>query len=209
TKRYNADEGTGLTRASVQKAYKMGLITLSQLKDFFKSFGYTPEVIDYWVTMTEYEKDLAEVEAYKTELFLQYRLGSITLDDVRQKLNYKGLPAAFTEAVIKEEAEKPSEKIKMPSRTDLERWLLLQIIDDLIYTQSMKSLGYKQKDIENYLTEITLKVDTSIRKYLPIKTYQGWLAKDILSTDDFSRIAGEMKISEADIGRLIIEVKGE
>ncbi|GAI64654.1 unnamed protein product [marine sediment metagenome] len=130
------------------------------------------------------------------------------MEEIRTLLDYKGLPAAFVEEAIKEVTEKPSEKIKMPTRTDLERWLLAQIIDDAIYSSSMKGLGYRQKDIENYLTEITLKVDTSIRKYLPIKTYQGWLSKDILSTDDFSRIAGEMKISEEDIGRLIIEVKG-
>jgi len=73
----------------------------------------------------------------------------------------------------------------------------------------MKMLGYRQTDIENYLTEITLKVDTSVRKYLPIKTYQRWLASGILSEDDFTRIAGEMKINEPDILRLIIEVRSE
>ncbi|GAI64652.1 unnamed protein product, partial [marine sediment metagenome] len=71
TKRYNADEGTGLTRASVQKAYKIGLITEEQLREFFKSFGYTPDVVEYWFSITEYEKDLAEIEEYKAELFLQ------------------------------------------------------------------------------------------------------------------------------------------
>ncbi|GAH87704.1 unnamed protein product, partial [marine sediment metagenome] len=109
----------------------------------------------------------------------------------------------------REELERPSEKIKMPSKSDLEKWLLLQIIDDRYYTIRMRALGYTQIDIEYYLTEITLEVDTSIRKFLPIKTYQGWLKKDILTTEDFSRIAGLMDYSELDIGRLIIEVKGE
>jgi hypothetical protein len=209
TKRYNADEGTGLTRATVQKSYKIGLITGAQFRDYLKSFGYTDDVVEYWINVTEYEKSLAEVEAFKTELFLQYRVGSITLDDVRQELNYKGLPAEYTEIAIAEEIEKPSEKIKMATRADLERWLLLQIIDETIYSGQMKMLGYRQTDIENYLTEITLKVDTSVRKYLPIKTYQRWLASGILSEDDFTRIAGEMKINEPDILRLIIEVRSE
>jgi hypothetical protein len=209
TKRYNSDEGTGLTRATVQKSYKIGLITEEQFRDFLKSFGYTDDVVEYWFTMTEYEKSLAEIEAIKKELFLQYRVGSITLDEVRQELGYKGLPAAFVEQAIKEETAMPSEKIKMPTRTDLERWLLLQIIDEVIYSSQMKALGYRQTDIENYLTEITLKVDTSVRKYLPIKTYQRWLASGILSEDDFTRIAGEMKIIESDILLLIIEVRGE
>ena len=207
TKRYNSDETTGLTRASVQKSYKIGLITIEQMRAMFVSFGYSVDVVDYWVNITEYEKDLAELEAYKTELFLQYRLGAITLEQVRQSLNSMGAPAHFIEIAINEELSKTSEKIKMPARTDLERWLLAQIIDETIYAGQMKALGYRQTDIENYLTEITLKVDTSVRKYLPIQTYQRWLKSDILSTDDFSRIAGEMKITEADIGRLIIEVK--
>ena len=209
TKRYNSDETTGLTRASVQKSYRIGLITIEQMRDMFVSFGYSVDVVDYWVNITEYEKDLAELEAYKTELFLQYRLGAITLDDVRQKLDAWGAPAHFTETAINEELSKHSEKIKIPARTDLERWLLAQIIDETMYAGQMKALGYRQPDIENYLTEITLKVDTSQRKYLPIQTYQRWLKSAILSTADFSRIAGEMKITEADIGRLIIEVKGE
>ncbi len=209
TKRYNSDESTGLTRASVQKSYKIGLITIEQMREFFVSFGYTEDVVEYWITMTEYDKELSEIESFKTELFLQYRLGAITMDDIRSELGYKGLPAEFAEAAIKEEQARPSEKLKIPSRTDLEGWLKLQIIDEIYYANNMKALGYRQADIEKYLTEINLEVDTSLIKYLPIKTYQRWFKGDILSEDDFTRLALEMKISNEDIDRFIMEVKGE
>ena len=209
TKRYNADESTGLTRASVQKSYKIGLITQAQLRAFFKSFGYSEDVVDYWVDITEYEKDLAEVEAFKNELFLQYRLGAITMEDIALELGYKGLPASYADAAIKEEQAKPSAKLKVPSKSDLETWLKLQVIDEKYYAHSMKALGYRQEDVEKYLTEITLEVDTSKIKYLPIKTYVRWYTANILSEKDFIRIAMAMKIKQADIDRFIMEVKGE
>ncbi|MBA7534493.1 hypothetical protein ES705_26741 [subsurface metagenome] len=206
TVRYNADEGTGLTRASVQKAYKIGLITVIQLKSYLESFGYSEDVVEYWLMITEYEKSLLEIEAYKTELFRQYRKGLITIEDIRQALYERGLPATYVEQAIDEETKTPSLKIKMPTRTDLTDWLLLQIIDEEYFVEQMRAIGYRQQDIEFYLTQAAFEVDTSKRKFLPIKTYQRWLQTAILGVEDFTRISTIMGYSEDDIGRLIIEV---
>jgi len=96
----------------------------------------------------------------------------------------------------------------MPGRTELERWLKLQIIDEKFFIDRMLALGYRKPDILNYLTEISIEIDTSKKKYLPIKTYQRWLASKILDEEEFTIIARDMKIREEDILRFIIEVRG-
>ena len=209
TKAYNADTSTGLSRANVSKAYKLDLITDVELKTYLEGFGYEPDVVDFWVSMIEYEKTIQVIQAEKSELFKQYSVGAITKDTLRAELGYRDLPSSFIDSAIREVEKTPTLKLKMPSRTDLEAWLKRNIIDEGYYAGQMRELGYRQFDVENYLTEIALEVDTAVRKYMPIKTYQRWFTAGVLFEDDFRRIAGDMKISESDIERLLIEARPE
>lgn len=110
---------------------------------------------------------------------------------------------------VVETVSQASKKVRMPTRTDLENWLKAQIIDDVYYATQMKNLGYRQDDIEYFLTEITLEVDTSQRKFLPITTYARWLRTGILAESDFRRVAGTMAIAGPDIDRLVREVEAK
>ena len=58
-----------------------------------------------------------------------------------------------------------------------------------------------------YLTEITMEIDTSVRKFLGIKTYIRWLTTGIIEQETFNRIGLDMKISQEDIDRMIMEVR--
>ena len=207
TKAYNADTQTGITRANVVKAYKLDLIDLDDFKRFLIDFGYSKDVVDFWVDMTEYEKTMEKIDARKAELFEQYRVGSITMDTVREQLGYEDLPSSYVESIITTELAQPSKKLKMPSRTDLESWLKKQIIDEGYYTYQMRELGFKAGDIQNYLTEIAWEIDTSKPKYLPITTYKRWLTKEIISKEVFSNVATAMDIRAADISILIMEAE--
>lgn len=209
TKAYNAEGSKGLTRANVVKGFKLGMITEGDLRTYLEAFGYGEGVVDFWVDMAVYEKTLDEIQVSKAELDAQYQRGMISEAEYRERLNAMDLPAAYVEKVVAETVAKESLKIRMPTRGDLEKWLLLQVIDEEYYVNEMRTLGYRQEDIEYYLTEIAFEVDTTKRKFLPITTYTRWLASDILGVADFQRIADLMAISEADIQRLIREVEAK
>jgi len=206
---YNAEGSKGLTRANVVKGFKIGLITEGSLRTYLEAFGYSAEVVDFWVDMAVYEKTLDEIQVSKAELDAQYQRGIITAAEYRERLNALDLPATYVEAAVSEVVAKESLKVRIPTRTDLERWLNLQVIDEEYYVGEMLKLGYRQEDIEYYLTEIAFEVDTARRKYLPITTYTRWLATGIIEESVFRKVAGEMEISASDIDRLVREVEAK
>lgn len=206
TKAYNAQGETEVAKTTATKAYTEELITIEQFKDYLKAFGYFDEVVDYWADMAEYEKTFSVLEASKVDLFERYRIGEISLDAVRQELGLQDLPATYIEKAIRDEQYKRSKKVKVPTKTELETWLNLDIIDEALYAEKMHAIGYVQQDIEKYLTEITLEKEHIKIKYLPIKTYVRWYSTKILEEEDFRRIATLMGITEDDINRLLMEV---
>ncbi len=209
TKSYNSEGSKGLTRASVVKSFNDALINEGELRSYLQSFGYSEGVVDFWVDMAVYEKTVAEIHAAKVEADAQYRRGIIKEPEYRERLDAMDLPAAFVDAAVTETVATKSLKIRMPTKADLDKWLKLQVIDETYFASEMLNLGYRQEDVEFYLTENAMEIDTSKRKFLPVTTYARWLLKGILTGGDFRRIAGLMDISVNDINRLIAEVEAK
>jgi len=168
--------------------------------------GYAPDIVDFWAEIAIYEKEQEDLEEKIDDLVEQYRIGELTLEELRVKLDALGIEASYAHRIISKELAKRTKKLKLPTRSDLTDWLKLGIIEERQFVDRMIRLGYKEDDIINYLTEIALQIDTSERKYLPIKTYQRWLGEHLISMDTFSRIGRELGYSEDDIARLVSEV---
>jgi len=209
TKLYESDETTGLTRSSVMKAYKINLITRERMELFFQSFGYTEEVIAFWLDTADYEKTLDEIEALKDEQIKLYNMGSVDIKEVQIALLSEDLPTEYIDQIVTGIQQNESAKLKLPSRADLENWLKVNIITDVDYTKSMRKLGYRNADILLYLEEITLEIDTSVRKYLGIKVYTGWFISGIIDRETFIQITTGMGYSTEDIDRLLLVAETE
>ena len=203
---YNADETTGLTRSAVIKAFKVDLITKDEMVEYFESFDYSA-VIKFWTDTAVYEKSLKEIEEVKDEFVELYQMGAIDVEELTTNLNNLDLPSFYITKVVTQAVAKVSVKLKLPSRSDLESWLKLNIIIDREYVESMRMLGYRDSDIIKYLSEITLDVDTAVRKFLGVKTYTRWLGSGIINQDTFEEITTEMGYSLEDRDRMISEVR--
>ncbi|MBA7694535.1 hypothetical protein ES703_103146 [subsurface metagenome] len=206
---YEADEMAGITRAGVISAYKKGVITLDQLRVYMESFGYSEEVIDFWVSMAEYDKAIAEIDVLVKEIENRYLLGMLTIKEVSNELNKYDLPASYIAEVITSLKLKESKKIKLPTKADLENWIELQLINENEYYKRMSMLGYTQTDIEIYLSRIAHEKDTEKPKYLPLKTYQRWFSTGIVAEARFRTLLKEQGYSDRDITTLITEIKGK
>lgn len=156
TKAYNAEDTKGITRASLQKAFKVGLITEEKLSEYFASFGYTKETIQYWIDITNYEISIEHIEVVKDDIFEQYRAGSITIDQVRVQLSELDLPAKYVDAEIAKEKFLPSKKLKMPTQKELLTFFQNGIITDKEFATRMRELGYRQEDVTLYQKNISV-----------------------------------------------------
>lgn len=203
---YESDEYTGLTRSSIISAFKKDLIDAKQLKEFLIDFGYSEAVVEFWLTLAESEKESDQVDLIVDEVKAQYYAGQIDIDKARNMLSSYDLPASYITSVINELSVKRSAKVKQPTRSDLEKWLELQLINDRQYSHRMALLGYEPADIEMYLAQITEVVDTSEIKYMPLKTYERWVKARIITVNRFREVLTGMKKSPQDIEAAVREV---
>lgn len=202
---FNQGDNTGVTRSTLEKAFKLDIISQGTLALMLRDIGFAADVADFHVDVAVYEKRLAEVEDKTNDIINRYRLGALTMEGVRDELSKMGLPTPYIDTTLASEAAKIAAKLKMPSRTDLKDWLGLQLISEKQYADYMLAAGYRQNEIELYLTEIAAEVDTEQVRRLSIAVYQRWLGKDIISSDRFTEIAREMEYSDRDISNLILE----
>lgn len=196
---YESDEFSGITRSSVISAFKKDILTEQQLVEYLKNMGYAQAVVEFWVSMAKAEKASEEVDAYVDEITARYLAGIITLDQARDLLTRADLPSAFIATTINKLKSRQSDKSKIPSKTDLEKWLKLQLIDESDYAAYMTRLGYDRDAISLYLSEVALEQDTKKVKYLPLKTYERWYSEGIISSGRFASILQSQGYSQTDI----------
>jgi len=206
TVRYENAENVGISRSNVMSSYQKGLISNEQLKVYLQGFGYTDNVVSYWLSVADFEKDNNELDTLVNELTAQYNQGIITLEVLQNTLNGANLPAVYVENVVSKVSLKLSAKRKTPSQNDLIDWLHKGIIDSLTYSMHMKQLGFTDELIINYLTEYELDGKYKLRRFLSTTDYKKWLASGIMNKEIFRTTLEAMQVSDEDIDRFIMEV---
>jgi len=206
---YYSDEMTGVTRASVMSAFKKGLINAEQLKSYLTDFGYSENVVSFWLSMAAYDQESAKIDMLVNELKAQYKSGMSTIDQVRNQLVIYDLPAIYISKIVGDLILQESEKVKLPGKSDLESWIKLNVIDELGYFERMSMIGYSQTDITMYLTQMALELDIKKPKYLPIGTYSRWFIKGIINEIGLSQILYNQGYKESHVNTLIAELQSQ
>ncbi len=203
TLQYENRDNVGITRSNIIKAYKQGLLTENDLESYLQTLGYNESVVSFWLSMAVYEKQQDELDDNVDEFKAQYNLGLINEDELRTELRSLDLPDSYVLKIVSKAVGKRSLNTKLPSVSNLHSWLQDEIISESQFSDYMKKIGYREKDIINYMTAIRLTGGKGDRKYLPIKTYETWLKKGIVSANQFETIALEMNIGREDIDRML------
>lgn len=207
TIRYENDAMQGLTRATVVSAYKDAIISRDELKTYLEGFGYTNEVVDFWLENADYERTLEEVKLYKDDLINLYKKGAISIDDIRHFLLSEDLPATYIDRVISEAITLKADRTKVPSKDDLANWIAKGYIEENYYVEKMRLLGYTDPDIQIYLTVLSEGKDTSARKFLTLDIYLRWFASGIMKKEQLINTLQGMKMSDEDINNIIGEME--
>jgi len=208
TVKYESKDMDGLTRANVVSAYKEGVISREELTEYLKGFGYVEDVINFWTDLADYQKTEETVKLYADDLVQQYLAGGRSIESVRADLDAFDLPSTYVDQVVRKTLMARAKKLKVPSREELTTWLKNSRITEEEYVANMRLLGYREQDIERYLTDIAEATDTTARKFLSVETYGRWYKKKIIDEKRYREILTAAAYSEADIDRLLAEMGG-
>lgn len=207
TVKYESQDTVGYTRAAIVAAFKKRIIEEKELKELLEGLQYSPDVIQFWIDTAEWERAYEEITRDINELINEYRLGMKTKKQVQTALYEADLPATVISSTMQEIDNTSSLHVKMPPKADLERWLKTKIIEEQEYVSEMRLLGYQEKHIENYLTEIALEQDTVKRKYLGNAVYFRWLKTGIITQETFELTLGEKGVSQEDIANYLVQLE--
>lgn len=192
---------------ALQKAYKNGVINAEGFREGMKNLNYSDVVIEFWFTLTEYERRDSELDEYTQELKAQYVNGIITIDEVRKQLEGVDAPSSYIVHQITLMQRNKTSKAKQPSLTDLRDWLKLHLIDDKQFIERALQLGYQKQDVELYISEIAHSTPVDTVKYLPQTTYAKWFVAGLLTETRYRQVLTALKLTRDDIETAIIEGK--
>lgn len=200
TVKYNQDTAKGVSRSSILASYHDGLIKRTTAADFLENLGYDEDTADWYLTQEDYNitKEAADIQLENVrDAFL---LGLETLASTRSSLNKLNLPGENIEALLDSWQLDKWKYEALPSRGDLDAWLVAGIIDEQKWRYYMSRHGYSHELQGYYLREMQGAIIQGGR--LPSKTdLNKWYKKKIISETQWRQGMQALGYSENIINR--------
>lgn len=146
-----------LTQTSILDAYEKGIKNRAWAITGLKGLGFDDAEADLIISLREYKAVHTELDDKTSLLTKQFTLGLIDEATFTAEVNKLGLTEEAKKKLLAKAQITKSEKITLPSKDDLIRWLTAGIINTAGFTDKMRLLGYLSKDIDNYITENELR----------------------------------------------------
>ena len=151
TMKFENEDRLGLSRAAIIKAYKNDIISDTELKTNLETLGYSESTVNFWVSMSAFDKEMNELKTIEKTLKAQYLAGHIDIDDVRNALTKYDIPATYLQSVVTRIELSYNEKLAEASKADLVAWLKGGVVAVDYFTIRMEQLGYAKLDINLYI----------------------------------------------------------
>jgi len=149
-KKYNARTAKELSRADIEKAYEDRDLTYSQAVSLLGAIGYDTEIADFYLSRVELEMQRAtrlERIALTKEKFLS---SLVTEPEARNLLVSYGVEIARINELLDRWAVQILKNAKLPSKTDLDKFVRSEVINEDGYRVEMSKLGYSTYYIDLY-----------------------------------------------------------
>jgi hypothetical protein len=157
TIRYNSDARSKLTQSQIIKAYRDSMLTRDEAKNLLKSIKLSDDIAEWNLLYADFEEQLEIQELYidaAKERFVDNLWDETETRAALMKLN---LPGARIDALIEKWSTKRIADRKLPSKTDLDKFLRNGIIDKDTYRIEMYKLGYSFAYTDWYIRLVELK----------------------------------------------------
>lgn len=187
-----------LTQSMVLTAYEEGELSRDETLSYLQRLGYDSAESELILSLKETDLREAEQKDIIATLKAQFGSGTITEEDFRGELDRLNLKSSYRSRIIATTVREKKAKPALPSRVDLETWLLKGVIDEADYMDKMLQLGFQDEDIKHYLQ--------ALGKLPPVKTVQTWLKRKIITAGEFGRYLTIMGFKQAEVARFQAEV---
>ena len=149
------DPDRDLTRSMLEKGYRLGMLSPSEFDDYLKDMGFSEanssfirQIVDMDVSMDRAYDRLASIRN-------QVGAGLMTVQEAGIKLSQLGFSddsVQHYEWLFSEYVQEPT---KIPSKTDLKKWVAAEVITEQDGFSYLKALGYADKECYYYIKEWT------------------------------------------------------
>ena len=194
TIKYNAETQQQLTRSTILNTYREGLVSRKDAVQMLKNLDYDEGLANFYLTLEDYEKE-KELQKLKIENIRdQFLLNLMNEQEARSLLNQLGLLGEKTDLLIEEWNIQIYKYQRLPSKSDLDVWLIKGVIQENEYIDTMKNLGYTWRHIQLYLTEMIGERDQEGRA--PTKSdLDRWVKKKYINELEYRKELGNMGYS--------------
>lgn len=150
TIRYNAQSDRDLTKGQILKGYRERAIPRDDAERLLIDLEISQTGAEYLLEFEDYMLVKEMQDDVIDNIKERYTQNLIELHDARVMLNNLNLPATQIDILLDRWELKKWKDIKMPSKSDLDKFFKTKIINEDTYTQQMKKLGYSAVYIRWY-----------------------------------------------------------
>jgi len=152
---YNAAGADGekreLTRASLEKARRYGVLSDTEFVEALEDMGYEDDDAELLGGLVEQDMNLEQVSAWMTILRSQVKSGLITAQDAGLRLSALGLASEVVDMYVELFQAYAEEPDKIPSKTDVKDWFKKHLIEPHTAREYLAFLGYAPVYIDLYI----------------------------------------------------------
>jgi len=195
TIRYNASHEKELTRSSILESFREGLISRSEASGLLTDQGYSDHLADYYLTLEEYgqAKDTQKqiIDNIRDEYLLNIRSATAARDDLLRL----GLQGDKVTALVDSWSLDRFKYQVLPSKGEIDRFLVKGIIDENHWREIMSRHGYTPEHIGWYLEDLRGEIELSRR--MPTKAdLEKWYSADLIDEGQYREYMSELGYSE-------------
>lgn len=149
-------EDLNLSKSEILNLYEQGALTRQKAVTELQKLGYDAEESDLILKLEDNKTEQKLKDRDKKVISNQYYYNQISRNDAEKALNALNLSEREKSLTLSEVEARIREKVKLPTKADLEKWYSAGLISENEFIQEMKALGYADKYIELYLTVLSM-----------------------------------------------------
>lgn len=200
TIKYETSAQKDLTRASIQGGYKRGVMSRNEALQALQSIGYDTNESEFWLDVIDVDLAQEQNDEIIDHLEFLFINNQISDTDLVSRLASIGLPNQQIERLLERLEIRREANIKIPSRTDLETFYKLEIIDIDQYVRGMVALGYRETDVSLYQELLDIEIAEEKAKELERTQKEQERTRQ-------ANLSNQYQINKADLDVQIAEAK--